>query len=409
MAAPAPKAAGIALAFVGAVVPDEPAYHTEAFNRAGNMFQIQLLRGMARGGFQDVDVFSARPVPSFPKVSKIVFPSGRARLDDGIVVRLLPFLNVTPLKQMILGLDVLVSLFAWGLRKHAQKRVVLSYNLSVPPAAFTLLGARLARAKAVVSVNDVNVPGQTVPTAWLFSVDFALQRWLMPRFDGHIVVADQIADDFFPGKPYVRVEGGVDSDFLERTRRGGERVDVAGDLVLAFAGTLNEVNGVLLILEALRLVPDRNVRLTIAGTGPLESVVRESARQDPRIEFRGSLDSAGVAEMYEHADILLNIRLTTTVNTRYFFPSKLIEYLGSGVPTITTRVAHSDHEFASLAYFLSDESPQGLAKLLGVVRSQSPGERHRMGQRARTYISTHKTWEAQTGKVAQYLQAVVEG
>jgi hypothetical protein len=32
-----------------------------------------------------------------------------------------------------------------------------------------------------------------------------------------------------------------------------------------------------------------------------------------------------------------------------------------------------------------------------------------MGQRARTYISTHKTWEAQTGKVAQYLQAVVEG
>jgi glycosyltransferase involved in cell wall biosynthesis len=178
---------------------------------------------------------------------------------------------------------------------------------------------------------------------------------------------------------------------------------------LAFAGTLNEANGILLILEALKRMPDQNVRLRIAGTGPLENVVREAARRDPRIEFLGNLDSGGVTDLYGHADVLLNVRLTAAVNTRYFFPSKLIEYLGSGVATITTRVAHSDHEFAGLAYFLDQESPEALAELLAFVGTRSPEERRRLGRRARTYISTHKTWEVQAVKLSQYLQAVVEG
>ena len=401
--------AGTAVAFVGTLVPDEPRYHSGAFNRAGNTFQAQLLRGIASNGFPDIEVFSARPMPSYPKIRKVLFNSGRDKIDGRFVVRLLPFPNVTPLKQIVLGGDVLFSLLAWGWRKRAQRRMVLTYNLSVPPAIFTLLGARLAGAKAVVSVNDVNVPGETVPAASLFRLDFALQRWLMPRFDGHIVVADEIATDFFPGRRYIRVEGGIDPDFLERTNRGDCELNGDARLVLAFAGTVNEANGVLLILEALKRMPDENVRLRIAGTGPLEDVVREAALRDPRIEFLGNLGSDEVADLYGHTDVLLNVRLTAAVNTRYFFPSKLIEYLGSGVATITTRVAHSDHEFAGLAYFLDEESPEALAKLLAFVGTRSPEERRRLGRRARTYISTHKTWEVQAAKVAKYLQAVVEG
>ncbi len=34
---------GIALAFVGLVVPDRPQYRSVAFSRAGNMFQTNLL------------------------------------------------------------------------------------------------------------------------------------------------------------------------------------------------------------------------------------------------------------------------------------------------------------------------------------------------------------------------------
>jgi glycosyltransferase involved in cell wall biosynthesis len=137
-------------------------------------------------------------------------------------------------------------------------------------------------------------------------------------------------------------------------------------------------------------------------------MVEQAARQDPRVEFFGLLDSVGVAGVYADADILLNVRLTKTMNTRYFFPSKLIEYLGSGVPTITTRVAHAETEFADLAYILKDESPQGLADLITFVGAQSPEARNQLGRRAREYVSTHKTWDAQAARVARYLHEVIE-
>ena len=240
-----PQASGIALAFVGTVVPDGAEYRSAAFSPAGNTFQEQLIRGLARAGFPDIEVFSVRPVPSCPKTARLLFPPGRDCLDDGIAVRLLPFLNLTPLKQVVLGLGVVFGLLHWAWRKRKNTRVVLSYNLSVPPGACTLLATRLAGAKAVVSVNDINVPGETVPMTALFRLDFGLQRWLLPRFDGHLVVADEIADDFFPGRPYVRIEGGVDRAFLERTKHAGERPERDGPIVLAFAGWLNEANGVL--------------------------------------------------------------------------------------------------------------------------------------------------------------------
>jgi glycosyltransferase involved in cell wall biosynthesis len=409
MAPSATRAVAIAVAFVGTVVPDSPQYRSVAFNRAGNTFQTKLIQGIARSGLPDIEVFSARPVPSYPKAPRIWFAADRDRLDDHIIVRLLPFLNVTPIKQVVLGLDVVFSLLGWAWRKRKEKRIVLTYNLSVPPAALTLFAARLVRAKAVVSVNDVNVPGETVPTTALFRLDFALQRWLMPRFDGHLVVADRIARDFFPGRRYVRIEGGVDREFLESTQRGGASSAGDGPVVLAFAGTLNEVNGVPLILGAMQRLRNTNLQLRIAGGGPLQQMVRDAARQDPRIDFMGMLDAAAVADLYKHADVLLNVRLTTAVDTRYFFPSKLIEYLGSGVPTITTRVAQVDTEFAGLVYVLGEESPQALADLLTKVVSLQTEERWKLGRLARTYVSTFKTWDVQSAKAVEYIRSLVGG
>jgi glycosyltransferase involved in cell wall biosynthesis len=316
---------------------------------------------------------------------------------------------VTPLKQIVVGIAVLAGLLLWGWRKRKSKhRVVLTYNLTMPPGAFTLIGARLARAKAVVSVNDINIPGETVPASALWQVDLCLQRWLLPRFDGHIVVADQIATDFFPGRPYVRVEGGVDKAFLERTRRPNDRAAKANDpFAFVFAGWLNEANGLIILLSAFGLLRGPGFRLRIAGSGPLSPIVEEASRQDPRIHYLGTLDSESLAHVYLAADALLNVRLTKGIDTRYFFPSKLIEFMASGVPTITTSVAHAESEFDGLVYLLRDESVRGLADLMSFVASRSHEERGKIAARARAYAVTNKTWDVQTAKVAHYLREFV--
>jgi glycosyltransferase involved in cell wall biosynthesis len=399
---------GIALAFVGAVVPDEPRFRSSAFNPAGNNFQIQLIRGLQRQGVTDIEVLSARPIPSYPRSTTLWVSSQSERLGE-IPLRLLSFPNVTPVKQIVVGMGVLIGLAYWGWRKRSsQHRVVLTYNLTMPPGMFTLLGARLARAKAVVSVNDINIPGQTVPASPLWRLDVWLQRFLLPRFDGHLAVADQIASDFFPGRPYVLVEGGVDNTFLEQTRRVSDPASTAtSSFTFAFAGWLNEANGIGILLPAFLRLGSPKYRLRIAGTGPLRSAVEEASRQDTRIQFLGLVDAPGVANMYRTSDVLLNIRLTKSIDTRYFFPSKLIEFLAAGVPTITTSVAHVEDEFDGLVYVLHDETAEALAKLMSFVASKSDHERSTLGSRARAFAVSHKTWDVQAAKVARYLVQLV--
>ena len=43
-----PHAPSVAVAVVGTLVPDVPAFHGPAFNRAGQMFQASLVRGLIK-------------------------------------------------------------------------------------------------------------------------------------------------------------------------------------------------------------------------------------------------------------------------------------------------------------------------------------------------------------------------
>jgi glycosyltransferase involved in cell wall biosynthesis len=394
---------------VGTVVPDREEFHNPAFSRAGQMCQQNLLLGMKHAGAPASAVLAAQPVPAFPRARRIWLPGGRTTLPEGIEVTLLPCLNITPLKQVTIGLGVLWGILRWGWQnRRARRRIVFTYNLSVPPGAITWLAARLIGAKAVAMVYDIEIPCHTVPWSLRRWLDLWLHRRILPRFDGLIPISDAIAEDFARGCHYLRVEGGIQTDVLERTAgiAGKHRCD-GGPLTVAFAGSLDEPNGVSVLLEAFAALPGHEYRLRIAGRGPLEAAVRNAAAADPRIEYLGFLSFPQVLELYRSADVLVNMRLTQTVNTKYFFPSKLLEYLASGVPVISTCPGRVAEEFGQMACLLHEETPQALAEAIRRMAALDPDARAEMGRRARQYMAAHKTWDAQALRIADYLHRKV--
>jgi glycosyltransferase involved in cell wall biosynthesis len=398
------------LCFVGSVVPDEPEYRTEAFSRAGNLFQTGLLVGMAEAGAPPCKVLSYVPVPAFPRIKRIWQRSGSAKSPAGLQICLLGFPNVTPLKQVFLGLSVFARLIGLGLRRKrgTAAMAVLSYNLSVPPGLLVLLGARLVGARTIAAVIDLDEPGETVPDTWLRRLDFRMQIAALRRFDGLVVVSDEIAKDFGrPGQPTLRLEGGVSPMVLEMSNRGaGGRRPPDGRFVAVVAGSLEEANGVSLILEAFRRLPGEEWQLVIAGAGPLEGRVCEAASRDSRIRYTGLLDHAGVLALYSEADVLLNVRLTTAISTRYFFPSKLLEYLATGVPVITTDVGTVRERFGIFVTILDDETPDGLAKAIADLRGQPTALRHEWALKAREIVEKEFTWKVQGLRVAEFVRKV---
>lgn len=104
---------------------------------------------------------------------------------------------------------------------------------------------------------------------------------------------------------------------------------------ILFVGRLEENKGVRDLLDAFASLDDRGVRLRLAGTGSLESDVRDRAALDPRIEVLGHTDNSDIPRELSRARCLVLPSVTTT---REREPWGLVvnEAMAAGVPVITS-------------------------------------------------------------------------
>ncbi len=73
---------------------------------------------------------------------------------------------------------------------------------------------------------------------------------------------------------------------------------------LGYIGTLSRIKGVATLLDAFAAAP-KEWRLSIAGSGELESLVRERAAADERITFLGRLDGSAKEDFFGSLDLLV--------------------------------------------------------------------------------------------------------
>jgi glycosyltransferase involved in cell wall biosynthesis len=389
----------VSVMVIGTLVPDTAEFHGPAFNRAGQMFQASLVRGLIDAGLPVTTVLSVEPVAAFPRQRRLLGRRGLRQVPQRLRVRLVPFINVQPLKALSAGLSVAWHIIKWAWRHRRRRRIVHLFNMTMPPGAFVWLAARLAQCHLSVSALDVWKPGALVPDTWRWRLDFLLQRTLLPRFDGHMVVSRAIADDLIPGRRVCLLEGGIDETQFQVAR--AERSD-RDRFRMVLSGSLADFNGVDLMLAAMDHLPP-DIELVVAGTGPLAGRVTDRAARDPRVRYAGFLSFAEVLALYRNADLLLNIRLTQAIDTRYFFPSKLMELLASGTPVLSTCTGQVEADYGHALFLLRDETPEALADAIRAIRTLPPAHRAQVGREAHAFMLREKTWTRQGQRLTKYL------
>lgn len=393
----------IALAYVGSIVPDGAEFRNSAFSPAGQMFQANLLSGLKIFGLDQIEIFACMPIPAFPG-GRFWVRGRKAELAAGLPLRLVSFVNILFLKQLMIGIAVCIRLLQWAWRNRTNERVVLTYNLTVPPGLFTLLAAKIARTTAIAALCDVYVPGEMVPRNIFTIADFWLHKHLTPHFDGFIVASDAIAQDFCSGRPTVRIEGGLSDQAIVYFHSHPRQAVPQGksEFRIAFAGRLDEVNGIPILLQALESLPS-NIHIYVAGAGPLAERVRDRAREDSRLHCLGLVSFQQVLELYSSVDLLINLRVTQAIDTRYFFPSKFMEYVASGVPVLSSRTGHIATEYGQFVYLLEHESADALVAMILKIEKADILIRERMAEAGQAYVLREKTWDRQAAKAADLI------
>ncbi len=392
----------IALLYLGAFSPEQSDFQNAATSTAGDLFQMNFLTALAGSTMPTPTVHAYIPVQSFPRAKKLFFGKKVFQLKNGLKVSSLTHINFGALKIATLGMSAAWKTFGWAVKnRKADRRVVICYNLTAPPAWPISFVSKIIQLDLVPFIGDIYVPGEVVKDTLLRRIEFNGQKRLIPKVDGLLIANQAIVDDFAPNCHSLLLEGGVMESLVHRFENHPREQDKTFHVV--FAGQLSVLNGVNLLLDAMKLIDSPDIRVSILGGGEFASKVQEAVDGDSRITYLGLCNHEEVLKVYEEADLLLNLRRTDYQTHRYVFPSKVVECLATGRPLLTTCTGHVEKEFGDLVFLLNDESPLALAKAIKNLSQMTKGERLAVGTKAKDHVLAHKTWEGHICRIQDYL------
>lgn len=192
--------------------------------------------------------------------------------------------------------------------------------------------------------------------------------------------------------------------FPARTRDDGlaEELEIAaGEVVIGYVSSMVEYEGIDTLIRALdgfetsRGGLGPSVKLLLVGDGPVLPELRALSRHlDVSVIFAGRVNHSVVQRYYSIIDIFVVPRRPTNV-TRLVTPLKPYEAMATGKAVVVSDVAAlreiADESGAAVTF-----PPGDAGALRSVIQRlvDDASARTELGRRAREWVITHRTWEA---------------
>ena len=108
--------------------------------------------------------------------------------------------------------------------------------------------------------------------------------------------------------------------------------------------------------------------------------------------------------LQKSATLLVNPLKPNEIFSKYFFPSKTLEYLGSGTPTLMFRLPCIPAEYNNYLYYFEDESANGMKDKIVEICEKPLDERNLFGERAIKFVNNEKNGTVQAKKIVDMLK-----
>lgn len=354
----------------------------------------------------DVTLLSAAPVSSYPHNPRIVFGGG-AFTHAGASGERLPFINVVAIKHASRFLACLTR----GTRALRSWRpdVLLIHGVHSPFLYYGLLARRLLRLRTVVVLTDppgvVNATDSRLATL-LKRLDVRLIRRALRGVDGVVALTEPLATHLAPHRPHLVMEGilaETDAPTPRAPREGGApfRVMYAGGLLASY--------GVDRLVDAVGMLGPDAVLLTVYGRGPLAAGIDDRATRGAPVEPVRFAPREEVLRRYAEADVLVQPRPVGQEFVRYSFPSKLLEYMRSGTPVLSTRLPGVPPEYEPYVSWADDDSAEGLARALADLMGETEEARTTRAAAASRFVVERCSPAAQGRRIREFLDGLIPG
>lgn len=343
------------------------------------------------------EIFNLPYIGSFPQLSKIsYFRAVDEQINIGnrkIVCYNIPFNNLALYKNWSRFFSLKKALEQWCKSNRDDKLVLVVYAAHTPfMKAVADIHSKFNNVRSILIVPDLpEYMGQSQSfIRKLFGhLNSNLANKLYHSFDGFVFLSEQMTERIsVVGKEYEVIEGIYSANNSEITEAISYTEDI---LSVTYTGTLAERYGVMNLVNAFMKLPNDNIKLKIIGEGDAKSKILAASNIDSRIEYLGQMPRQQVLKLQRQSTVLVNPRTSEGEFTKYSFPSKTMEYLASGVPSIINRLPGIPQEYFEHSLQPKDESIDALAEVIQYALSLNEKQRSNIGTKAREFIIENKT------------------
>lgn len=373
--------------FCGSSAPLEMDTKIKYLSAAANRYQHNFIKALVALG-NAVEIFSYIGFPLEKGNREMIIQGGRdfpARYvfkEDGFLKSV--FMCRKLLKEQLSRTDVAIaynSLYAW---------FVLPYLCRKMKKVSVLILADYSGVEACQGIIRKAY-------AWLMKNNIR-------KYDVVVGLSERTKRYLKKKQRFIYSEGGVDETFYEEFAALPEKD--SKKKIFMYAGLLEQVTGIGLLLEAFCLTEEADWELWISGKGSLDSMIVAEAAKDNRIKFFGFLKYSEYVDYLKQADVLVNPRDMSLPENQNNFPSKILEYLATGKEIISTRFVGAERFERYISFCDSDVCAlnNAIRKAAMVVEEQKELRYTQNREFAETYL-----WSKQVGRIISFIGGNIVG
>lgn len=373
--------------------------------QASQKFNFLLFSGLFKI-HKDVTAISTLPVNRTR--SKEIWFKGQKEIYEGMKFIYSPIINFPIFKHIFNFIFVCFILFKNSLKNkdiiYICDALNLTSSLAVLFISKILRGKTIAILTDVPSIADYDSFNKSFSKRMFRNIYNKITEYTFDMYNAYIFLTLKMNELINKkNKLYIIVEGLVDikqQSILNTTKDKYEKK------IIIYAGALREKYGVDKLIRAFIKVKNKEAELWFYGLGELEPKIKEYQINDKRIKYFGMQPNHIVEENERKATLLVNPRPTKEKFTAYSFPSKNMEYMVSGTPVLTTKLAGIPEEYLEHVYLFEDESIQGFIKTIEKILEKNKEELYDKGSKAKEFVLLNKNNIEQAKKVITLINSI---
>lgn len=375
---------------------------------AANITQLNYIEGIEKATNESVKILNSNFEPAFPKYKEIFIKKrkwirkGKENIDVG-------FINIPVFKYIHKTIKLkqeMKKIIKNELSKD-ELNIFFIYAMTSPLMLLAKFMKKHIKNKNYVIcliVPDLpefmNMNRQNIIKSILLKYNRKIIYKSIKYIDKFVLFAEPMAEYLrLEPKDYIVVEGMVNVTSKDKIK---EEKQISKENYIMYAGGINEKYGVLNLVKAFTCLENKNIELWLYGIGDATKAIKELAKKDNRIKYKGIISNDQIINIEKKAKLLVNPRPTSEEYTKYSFPSKNIEYMYSGTPLLTTKLPGMPKEYYKYVYLLKDETLEGMKKILNEILTRENRELEEKGIRAKEFVFTEKNNKIQAERIIKF-------